>query len=128
VLDAVPHLDSHALYGVANGGPTAPEAGIAIADFALALVAVAILTRSRPWRFMAFLGAFSAILIDLVTVLPGCGPWFKTWSGTAWLDAFHHGIQPHLAPDQWLIGFGTQAVVIGLTVWLLVRRGRGSDV
>lgn len=121
VLDAIPHLDSHALYGVAQGGPTGPEAGIAIADFALAWVVIALLTRSRPWRAMAFAGAFCGILIDLVYTIPPWGPWFSTWRGTAWLDDFHHGIQPHLTPDQWLIGFGTQAVVIGVTVWLLTR-------
>lgn len=126
VLDAVPHLDSHALYGVDGSGPTPMEAGIGIADFTLAWVVIAILVRSRPWRGVALAGAFFGILIDLVNAIPPWGPWFSTWPGTAWLHKFHHGIQPHVAPDQWLLGFGTQAVVIGVTAWLLTRRPRSG--
>ncbi len=128
VLDVVPHVDSHTFFGVAQGGPTVPEAGIAVADSILGCVIVALLTRSRPWRAMALWGAFCGTVIDLADNLPPWGDWFSTWPGTAWLSDFHHGIQPHLTPHQWLLGFGTQLVTIATMVWLLRRRAGGSDV
>lgn len=120
VLDATPHVDSHTFFGTAEGGPTTPEAAIAIADFVLAWILIIALTRSQRWRAVAWWGAFFGIAIDLAYSIPPWGPWLCAWPGTAWLDAFHHGIQPRLTPDQWLLGFGTQVIVIGATVGLLL--------
>ncbi len=121
VLDAAPHLDSNDLYGSTTGW-TAPEVGIALADVALGCVLVLALTRARSWRRVALWGAAFAFIIDPLYIIPRLGPWLTQWSGTAWLDRFHHGIQPDVSPDNLLVGFGTQAVVIAVAVWLLRRR------
>lgn len=121
VLDATPHLDSNDLYG-SPVGATVPEVGIAVVDFVLGCMVVIALSRGQPWLRMALWGAFSAIVLDLVTVIPPIGHWFAAWPGTAWLDRFHHGIQPYVPPDNLLLGFGTQAAVIAAMVWLLWRR------
>ena len=126
-LDAVPHLDSNDLFGSPTG-MTVPEVGIAMADFALAWLLVALMTRSKPWRAMALWGALCAIGIDLVYTIPPWGPWLSEWPGTAWLEQFHHGIQPDVSPDNLLLGFGTQAAVIAAATWVLLRRQPASDL
>ena len=126
VLDATPHLDSNDLFGSPEGW-TAPEVGIAIVDFVLGCVLTGFLIRGRPWRKMALLGAFSGFVLDLVGTIPPVGPWFATWRGTAWLHEFHHAIQPDVPSNQLLLGFGTQAVVIAVSTWLLLRRERGKE-
>jgi len=125
VLDAIPHLDSNDLYGV-EGGWSVPEVGIAVADFVFGCVVVLVLTRARSWRTMALWGAFFGIVLDIVGVVPPMGPWFVRWQGSAWLDRFHHGIQPDVDPANLLLGFGTQAIVIVVCAWVLLRRDRGS--
>ncbi|MFO7948501.1 MAG: hypothetical protein R6V19_16985 [Armatimonadota bacterium] len=122
VLDVVPHVDSHTYFGVAEGGPTVPEAAIGIADFVLGWVVVVVLMRAHPWRATIWWAAFFGIAIDVVYLIPPLGTWLRMWGPTAWLDSFHHGIQPRLTPDQWLLGFGTQVVVIVAAVWVLVRQ------
>jgi hypothetical protein len=126
VLDYTPHLDSHALYGVPVGGPTVPEAAIGIADFIIGAMLVIWLTRGRPDRRVILGGAFFGIVIDLISLAPGLGPWLRTWPGTAWLDAFHHGIQHNVTAAQWPLGFGTQVALIALALWVLLgSRGHG---
>ncbi|MFO8080160.1 MAG: hypothetical protein R6V07_07620 [Armatimonadota bacterium] len=121
LLDATPHLDSNDIYGSANGW-TVPEVGIGVADFILGCILVVLLTRARPWRPMAVWGAFFAMVIDLAYTIPPWGPLLTQWSGTAWLDRFHHGIQPDVAPENLLLGFGTQAAVMLIAGGLLARR------
>ena len=119
-LDATPHLDSNDLYG-SSAGFTMPEVAIGVADIAVGCVIVVILTRARHWRVVALWSAFSAIALDLVNTVPPWGEWFAAWPGTAWLDRLHHGIQPNVPPESVLLGFGTQAAVTGMALWLLCR-------
>ncbi|MBD3291387.1 MAG: hypothetical protein GF393_00575 [Armatimonadia bacterium] len=121
VLDATPHLDSNDLYGSATGW-TGPEVSIAVTDFLLGCAVSLIVSRGQLWRRTALWAAFSAIVLDLVNTIPPVGPWFVAWPGTAWLDRFHHGIQPDVSPDNLLLGFGTQAAVIAVGLWVLLRR------
>ncbi len=100
VLDTVPHVDSHTLYGAAQGGPTAAEAGVAVGELVLGWLVVVLLTRSRSWRTMALAGAFCGIVIDLVDNVPPWGASFSAWPGTAWLSQLHHGIQPSMTADH----------------------------
>lgn len=120
LLDATPHLDSNDLYGSATGW-TFLEVGIGIADFILGCILVFLLARGRPWRSMALWGAFFAMVIDLAYTIPPWGPWLTRWPGTAWLDRFHHGIQPDVASHDLVLGFGTQVVVILIAGSLLAR-------
>jgi len=121
VLDAIPHLDSNDLYGSAAGW-TWPEVSIAVVDFLLGCVVVLLVSRGQPWRRIALWAAFSGFVLDLVNTIPPVGPWFATWPGTAWLDRFHHGIQPDVSPDNLLLGFGTPTAVIVVGLWVLLRK------
>ena len=122
VLDVIPHLDSHALFGVKRGGPTPLEAGAGITDFLVGAALVAWLTSGRPGRRVMWGAALFGILMDLVEYVPPVGPWFQTWSGAAWLVNFHHGIQHNVAPAQWPLGMGTQAALILAAVAICLAR------
>ena len=126
LLDYTPHLDSHALYGIPGGGPTVPEAAIGIADFVAGAVLIGWLVWQRADRRVILGGALCGIVIDLIELSPGLGPWFKAWPGTAWFSAWHHGIQHNVTPEQWLLGVGTQVAVIALALWV-IRRGPGRS-
>lgn len=124
LLDFIPHLDSHALFGTNAGRPTRPEATMAVLDFIFgaALVAVLII-RQRNRRLLAA-GAFLGIVIDLVDNVPPWNSWFRAWAGTSWISAFHHAFQHNVAPSAWPIGFGTQVVIVAIGMWVLVRGRR----
>ncbi|GEM_PF-5136028 len=125
VLDFIPHLDPDDIWG--DTGPLALMIGVATADFVLACVLLGFLLRGKPWRRTALWAALSGIIIDLLNTIPPIGPWFKSWWGTAWLDRWHHAIQPDVPTDAYLIGFGTQAIVIAISVWLLLRPARSPE-
>lgn len=120
LLDATPHVDSHTFYGVETGGPTVPEAAIGIADFVAGAVLIGWLVRRHSDRRVVLGGALFGILIDLIADTPLLGPWLDSWPGTAWVGAFHHGIQPRLGPADWLLGFGTQLIVIAVALYAIV--------
>jgi len=128
VLDWAPHLDSHALFGVPSGIPTRPEMAMALADTMVGVFLVLWLVRGRPDRGLLIGGALFGILIDLADNVPPWGPYFRHWAGTAWLSAFHHGTQHNVTPEQWPLGFGTQAAVLGLATGALLCRSRRPRV
>jgi hypothetical protein len=137
VLDFVPHLDSHALFGTAQGGPTGPEVAMAVLDtlVGIALVAASISvalrnhdprSASAPRRLMAG-GAFFALMIDLMQNIDPWAAWFRQWPGMASLESFHHGFQHNVTPADWPLGFGTQAVVTALALCVIGHGSRRID-
>ena len=122
LLDATPHVDSHTFYGVETGGPTVPEAAIGIADFVVGAVLICWLVRRHSDRRVVLGGALFGILIDLIEHTPLLGLWLDTWPGTAWIGAFHHGIQPRLTPADWPLGFGTQVIAMAVALYVIVLR------
>jgi hypothetical protein len=127
LLDAVPHLDSHGLFGVAGGSVTRPEAAMAILDFLLGVALVIWLAAGHRDRRTVLLAALAAILIDLVDNVPPWSGWFRACTVGSWLSAFHHGFQHNVTPDHWLLGFGTQAAVVAAALLVLLRARRGKD-
>ena len=124
LLDRVPHLDSHALFGVQHGGPTGLEAGTAIADIAVGVVLVVWAVGRQPGRRVMLGSAFFGVLIDLVDNVPPWGVWFTNWAGTAWLSTFHHAFQHNVTPAEWPLGVGTQLAVIAAALGVILRRRR----
>jgi hypothetical protein len=124
LLDFVPHLDSHALFGVPSGGPTLPEAGMAIADVLVGTAAVAWLVAGQPERRVMLGAAFFAILVDLMFNVPPWAPWLTAWPGTAWLAALHRASEQNVTPAQWPVGVGTQVVAVAAALWLILRLNR----
>lgn len=120
LLDYVPHLDSHALFGRPTG-VTGPEVTMGIIDGVVGIVLVLWLAHGQPAR-RAMLGAATfAIVMDVFDNALPWGAWFHAWPGTAWLSAFHHGFQHNLTPAQWPLGVLTQGAVMALALWVCLR-------
>jgi len=122
LLDFIPHLDSHAIYGVEQGGPTAPEAALGILNFTFGAVLIVWLVRRQPDRRVVLGGALFGILIDLIENIPLLGASFRTWPGTAWLSVFHHSFHHNVTPAQWPLGIATQLVVVAIALWFCLPR------
>ena len=127
VLDVIPHLDSHSLFGVKQGGPTPLEATAGITDFLVGAVLVAWLTSRRLDRRVMRGAALFGILVDLVEYVPPIGPWLRAWPGAAWLIGFHHGIQHNVTPAQWPLGVGTQAALLLVAISVCLARRNLSE-
>jgi hypothetical protein len=127
VLDAIPHLDSHSLFGANQGGPTRLEAAAGITDFLMGVVLVAWLTSRRPDRHVMRCAALLGVLMDLAEYVPPWGPRLQTWSGAACLVGFHHGIQHNLTPAHWALGGGTQLAVLALGIVVCLARGQSRQ-
>ena len=123
-LDFIPHLDDHALFGIGGGGVTPVEAASGILNFALGWALVMWVARGQPDRRVLLGGAFFGIVIDVIDHIPYLNRWVASWVGTAWLTDFHHAFQHNVTMSQWPLGVGTQLVLAGLALWVLVRAGR----
>lgn len=126
LLDIVPHLDAHGLYGTSLGRPTRPEVGFTVVDVAFGAALVILLARRQPGRQLMLWGAFCAMLPDLVFNVPPWGRRFSNWGGTAWLAHLHHGFSHGINPSDWPVGVGmlvvavaTQALVAAFALWVI---------
>jgi len=119
VLDFVPHLDSHRLLGAPVGGPTKPEAVMAICDFLIGCGLLVWLARHRAQGRAVLLGGLMGVLIDLLDNVPPWSHFVQQWPGTLWLSEFHHRFQHNVRPDQWALGFGAQLAVMIAALWIL---------
>jgi len=115
LLDTVPHLDAHGMFGTSRGGPTRAEATAAVVDFLVGVLVVVLVARP-PRRRVMLLAGLLGILPDLVEYVPPLGPWFQSWAGAHWLVTFHHAIQHNLTPAQWPLGAATQLAVVALSL------------
>jgi hypothetical protein len=122
VLDFIPHIDTHGLFGVSGGGPTRAEVVGTLCDVALGVALVLWVTARQRWRRAAIWAAFIAVVIDLVDNVPPWGPHFQRWVGTAWFSHFHHGIQHNLARSEWALGLAIQVAFLGIAIWVTRRR------
>jgi len=124
LLDAIPHMDERALFGVAGGRVTLGEVSMAVVDIVGGIALVLWAVGHQPHRRTMLWAAFAAVVIDLIDNVPPLRGWFRAWSLTSPLSAFHHGIQLGMARSQWAVGLGTQIAVIILALWVLrSRRG-----
>jgi hypothetical protein len=123
LLDFVPHLDSHALFGNRSGRVTPTEVLGATLDVLVGAVLVIWLARRLRRRRLILGAAFAGVVIDLVDNVPPWSRLFRAWAGTGWLSAFHHGFQHNVTLAQWPLGFGTQLAVIAVAVWVMRRGG-----
>ena len=121
VLDYIPHLDAHGLFGRAGPGVTPMEAIGASADAALGLTLVLWATRRQPLRPVMLWAAFFGVVLDLLDNVPPFTGLFRGWSGTLWLSAFHHAHQHNVPIPSWPLGFATQLVVVLIGIWYLRR-------
>jgi hypothetical protein len=120
VLDVVPHVDSYSLFHRGSDGITPAIIISAVTDFLFGAGLVWWLSRNRKYGGRVLLGALAGVVIDLVDNIPPWCYWFRASTLGFWVSSFHHGIQHNLPPAQWLLGLGTQAVVFGMAMLLLV--------
>jgi hypothetical protein len=124
VLDVVPHIDAHGLFGVPGGGLTPPEAVTGFADAFVGATVVALLAARQPVGRVILGGAVFGVLMDLVEYVPPFSLWFGRLAVAAPISAFHHGIQHNVDPSNWPLGVATQAAVVALSLALLWPRRR----
>ena len=129
VLDAIPHREATEIPGMA------PETKAVLGGLAIvaAVGLVAGLSWKRPQRWVMMGAAFCAILPDL---LDHVGPkayqvWFDRFPLTAWFGPLHSAIQIGERHVSIPLGLATQAVVVALALWVILRknarRGDGND-
>ena len=121
VLDRIPHLDWHGLFGISGKGPTTPEAVFGVVDFLAGIALVTWAVGRRPVRALMLLCAFLALLMDLLNHVPPFRGWIMSCPWTAPVVAFHGACEWNVSPAWWPIGFGTQAVLLGLCLWVIRR-------
>ncbi|MBP6965291.1 MAG: hypothetical protein KBC96_12900 [Armatimonadetes bacterium] len=121
VLDYLPHLDAHGIYGQASGGWTGAELTMGLADLAVAVaLIIRLVQRRNDWR-LVILGAVCGVMIDLACNMPPCREWMQSMPVTASFAAFHHNIQHNVPCEQWPLGFSTQSVAVLVALVLLLR-------
>jgi len=121
ILDYIPHLDTHGLFGRAGVGPTPMEAVGALVDALLSVTLVLWATGRQPLRPVILWAAFFGILLDIADNVPPFTGLFRGWSGTLWLSIFHHAHQHNVPISSWPLGFATQLVVVSIGIWYLRR-------
>ncbi len=121
LLDFIPHMDFHGLFGIAHGGPTRAEVIGTLGDVTLGVVLVLWAIRGLPARRAIIWAAFAGVALDLVDNVPPWGPHFQAWVGTAWLSKFHHGLQHNLPRSEWPLSLTTWLVVMVIALIVLRR-------
>jgi hypothetical protein len=133
LLDSIPHLGPHSLFGIEGRGPQAGEVGMAIVDMTIGIPLVLCLIGRGPLRWVMIGSAFFGCLPDLLFNVP---PWCSSlaaWPGTAWLGWLHDAVDYNVLPSQWLLGSATQLAIAGAcagvirTPWGRDREGRSLE-
>lgn len=125
VLDAVPHIDAHGLFGSPQGYTTL-EVISATIDSLLGVGLIVLLVRKRPGYRVIYWSAFFGILPDILSHVPPMAYWFWTWPSLQWFNTFHHFVQRNLPLSQWPLAFGTQIILLAVAIWIIRAPGRAS--
>ena len=119
VLDAIPHLDSHSLFGSPSGGPTRAEAISTLLDVVVGASLVLWLTACLPRRRLLLAGAFLAAVVDLVYNIPPWNAWLWAYPLTRPLGELHYAIQHRVSPSNLPLGFVFQFAISALAFGML---------
>jgi hypothetical protein len=122
VLDSIPHLGPHSLFGVEGQGPQRGEYAMAAIDVSLGIPLVLWAVGRGPLRWVMVGGAFFGCLPDLLLNIPPWCSFFAAWPPTAWLGRLHDAVDYNVRPAHWPLGVATQLAVIGLGAWLIRAR------
>jgi len=120
VLDFLPHLDSHGLFGIDGSGPTRMENISSAVDILLAVTLLFWAVSKKPKSGLLILGGFLGALVDFMYNVPLWNKFFHAWPLFSQLGEFHTWFQHRVGPSGWPLGFGTQALVIALALLILV--------
>jgi hypothetical protein len=126
VLDYIPHLDSHGLFGVDGGPTTRLEIVSSAVDLVLAVTLLFWAISKKPNRGQLILGGFLGALVDIIYNVPPWNKLFHAWPVTSQIGEFHTWFQHRIDPSNWLLGFGTQALVIAVALFILLWKGKSK--
>ena len=124
LLDMIPHIGTHKFLDPTAARLTVSESVFALLDFFIGAALVAWAALGRSDRRMVFAGGLLGILIDLVEYVPPWNAWYAALPGADRFIAFHNAIQWNVGFDQWPIGYGTQILVIAISLSMLLRSRR----
>ena len=122
LLDSIPHLGPHSLFGIEGRGPQPGEVAMAIVDMSVGIPLVLWLIGRGPLRWVMVGGAFFGCLPDLLFNVPPWCSFFAAWPVTAWLGWLHDAVDYNVRPSQWLLGSATQLAIVGACVWVIRAR------
>jgi len=128
LLDTFPHLDSHGMFGIDGAGQMPMEKVSAVVDTALSVAIILWAVWRLPNRWYLVLGGFCGALPDLIYHVSPWGPWFHELPVFKQIGEFHAWVNYGVGWDQWVIGFGTQLIVIILMLWILRRKQKPEKV
>jgi hypothetical protein len=121
VLDAIPHLDSHGLFGINGAGFTRPEIAAASVDTVLGIALLFWAVSKQPERRLMLVCGFFAAVMDLLDHLRPWKVWFRALPVTSQLSELHAWVSHAVGPSDWPIGFGTQALVVAIALYVLLK-------
>lgn len=124
LLDMIPHIGTHKFLDPSAARLTVSESIFATLDFLLGAALVAWAALGRSDRRMVFAGGLLGILIDLVEYVPPWNAWYAALPGADRFIAIHHAIQHNVGFDLWVLGYGTQILVLAISLSTLMRSGR----
>ncbi|OGD56508.1 hypothetical protein A2V71_02395 [Candidatus Berkelbacteria bacterium RBG_13_40_8] len=122
VLDALPHLDPGTFFNVPGNEkkpwPTWIYA-FAILEFFTAIIIFFFIFRNRPDFAIISVGGLGGIMTDILDNSPL--RFLRKLPGFKQLHWFHELIHYDLAPQKWYWGLPTQIILIGGSIWYLLR-------
>ncbi len=121
LLDKVPHLDAHAVFGIDDMPPTPGEIITSVIDGIIAIFLIRWLSKHHSASKALWVGGFFAILLDLLDNIPPWNAWFRGLPIFSSLSHYHQTTQWNVTPHEWILGISTQAIVIGLSIFLIFR-------
>jgi len=121
LLDAVPHVDVHVLFGNPRSALTPIEIIAAAGDVLLGLALLMWLSRGHPRAALLWAGAFLGLLPDILQHLPHLN-WLVSAHGPLFWMGLHHRLWQHnVSVSQWPLGFGTQLGMLLGAIYLILR-------
>ena len=122
VLDAIPHLDPGTFFNISGGEDKPWPAWVyifAILEFIIIVVIFYILFHNRTDFAIISVGALGGIFVDILDNNPLI--FIHRWPIFKQLHWFHEKIHFNLPAQKWYWGLVTQLVIIGGTLWYLLK-------
>lgn len=120
VLDAIPHAEVTDIPGM----PEETKALLGAVAIVVSVGLVVGLSWPQRHRWVMIGAGACGILLDVINYMGPWAAWFQHSAATAWFSDFHALIQRNWHGMSIPLGLTTQAVVIGVALWVILRRPR----
>jgi len=122
VLDAIPHVDTISAFGFG----LLKTSALTLADLFVGFAVLALLISRQKRAIWMFLGALAAMAVDGCVVLSLSLPFPHGIPGVSAICYLHRIAGRSLPNSQWVIGLGTQVLVVAAAI-LILRKRTASD-